>query len=151
MMLIPTYVRGSGIHGIGIFAGREIKKGEQVWTFDPVFDHIISDKAISYLDPTQATFLETYAYRDQWRNNALVLESDNGRFMNHSSDPNCDFTNGDGFAARHIEQDEELTCDYAVCCVEYLGRVDFGIETSVWTLVNVPLSAMKVKNSPEAR
>ena len=43
----------------------------------------------------------------------VVLDSDNGRFMNHSLGPNTDFRIFDrGFALFDIAQGEEITCNY---------------------------------------
>lgn len=44
----------------------------------------------------------------------LIVELDNGRFMNHSVEPNTRFDDPDaGFTRRAIRAGEELTCDYA--------------------------------------
>ena len=43
----------------------------------------------------------------------VVLDSDNGRFMNHTLTPNTDFRIFDkGYALFDIAQGEELTCNY---------------------------------------
>jgi hypothetical protein len=45
---------------------------------------------------------------------ALIVELDNGRFMNHSEHPNTRFDDPDaGFALRRIRAGEELTCNYS--------------------------------------
>jgi SET domain-containing protein len=47
------------------------------------------------------------------RPGVVVLDSDNGRFMNHSLAPNTDFRIFDkGFALFDIAQGEEITCNY---------------------------------------
>jgi hypothetical protein len=47
------------------------------------------------------------------REGFVVLELDNGRFMNHSLQPNTDFTRPDvGYATADIHPGEELTCNY---------------------------------------
>ena len=47
------------------------------------------------------------------RDGFVVLELDNGRFMNHSLKPNTDFTRPDvGYAIADIHPGEELTCNY---------------------------------------
>lgn len=125
MLLIPTYVAMSGIHGLGVFAGRKIKKGERVWTFDQQWDHIIPDAEFDALSPVQKKFLKIYAYHNRHHGSGYILESDNGRFMNHSFEPNLDFANLDGFALCDIARDEELTCDYRQCCDEHEKRLVF--------------------------
>jgi uncharacterized protein len=43
----------------------------------------------------------------------VVIETDNGRFMNHSEYPNTDFTRSDvAFAIMDIPEGTEITCDY---------------------------------------
>ena len=44
----------------------------------------------------------------------LVLESDEGRFMNHSPSPNTDFAGmNEGYALVDIPAGTEITCNYA--------------------------------------
>jgi hypothetical protein len=44
----------------------------------------------------------------------LILDSDDGKFMNHSDAPNTDFTIFDrAFSIREIHAGEEITCNYA--------------------------------------
>lgn len=125
MLTVPTYVAASGIHGLGVFAGRKIKKGERVWTFDPLWDHEIPDSVFDALPPISQKFLKIYAYHNSLHAGGYIVESDNGRFMNHSDAPNLDFAKGDGFALRDIEKGEEMTCSYKQCCEEYMGRLPF--------------------------
>jgi SET domain len=51
-----------------------------------------------------------------------------GMFMNHSCDPSViitsyDWTDGEGIAARNIQEGDELTCDYAFFDYEEAGTV----------------------------
>jgi len=62
MLLIPTYVAASGIHGLGVYAAKKIKKGQKVWIFDPHWDHQISDQDFDGLAQVQKKFLKIYAY-----------------------------------------------------------------------------------------
>jgi SET domain-containing protein len=44
----------------------------------------------------------------------MIVELDNGRFMNHSTSPNTRFTDPDaGFTRVAIAAHEEITCDYS--------------------------------------
>jgi SET domain-containing protein len=57
--------------------------------------------------------LDRYAYPSPDRPGFMVYEVDNGRFMNHSGDPNTDFSQyGGATAIRDIAAGEEITCDY---------------------------------------
>jgi len=125
MLIIPTYVASSGIHGLGVFAGQKIKQGERVWTFDPLWDHIIPDEVYAALPAASQKFLKIYAYHNRLHGPGYIVESDNGRFMNHNDKPNLDFTDGDGFALTDIPRGAELTCDYKQCCEECMERLPF--------------------------
>lgn len=125
MLLVPTYVSQSGIHGLGVFAARRIRMGERVWTFDPYWDHFIPDEAFANLPAPSKRFLRIYAYHNSLHGPGYIVESDNGRFMNHADHPNLDFSGPDGFATRTIERGEEMTCDYRQCCEEHHGRQPF--------------------------
>ncbi len=125
MLLVPSYVAPSGIQGLGVFAGRKIKKGERIWTFDPRWDHFIEDSEFETLSEVQKKFLKVYAYHNHHHGPGFILESDNGRFMNHSTAPNLDFAQLDGFALRDIAKGEEMTCNYQQCCDEHEKKVVF--------------------------
>jgi hypothetical protein len=46
----------------------------------------------------------------------VCLESDHGKFMNHSLTPNTDFSVFDkGYALTDIAQGDEITCNYHEC------------------------------------
>ena len=59
-------------------------------------------------------FLDRYGYLSAPESDMLVLDFDEGRFMNHSDTPNTDFTRPDvGLALEDIPAGTEITCDYA--------------------------------------
>jgi SET domain-containing protein len=112
-MLLPTYVAPSKIEGIGVFTSVPIEPGTTIWRFDPAFDRILSRAVLETAPEHLQEFLERYAYPLPGSDDELVLEVDNGRFMNHSASPNTDFTEvSAGYALRNIAADEELTCNY---------------------------------------
>ena len=114
MLLIPNYVGPSAIEGVGIFAAAAIPKGTAIWTLDERFDHLLTAADIAALGPEQKLFVERYGYTHTTRPELTVLEMDNGRFMNHSDDPNTDFTDPVvGWTVRDIAEGEEVTCNYA--------------------------------------
>lgn len=113
MMLVKTYVAPSSIQGIGVHAGEFIPAGTQIWDMHPLLDVLIPKSEIATLPPHMQAFVETYSFPHLEMDDTLVLESDNGRFMNHSETPNTDFTIfSRGVALRDIEEGEELTCNY---------------------------------------
>ena len=114
MLLIQSYVAPSEIEGVGVFAAETIPAGALIWRLDPGFDRLVRHEDVAGLPPTFRTFAERYGYPYPHDPSFLVLELDNGRFMNHSSAPNTNFTDPDaGYAVRRIEAGEEITCDYS--------------------------------------
>jgi SET domain-containing protein len=114
MLLIPNYVGPSAIEGVGVFAAAPIAKGTAIWSLDEKFDQVLTVAEIAALGDEQRSFVERYGYTHTTRPELTVLEMDNGRFMNHSDNPNTDFTDPVvGWAIRDIAEGEEITCNYA--------------------------------------
>ena len=44
MLVVKTYINKSKIHGFGLFAGENIKKGTVIWKFNPVIDRKFNRK-----------------------------------------------------------------------------------------------------------
>lgn len=114
MMIVANYVGPSAIEGVGIFASAPIRAGDPVWVLEEKFDLLLPASEVAALPGTQRQFVERYGYPHMTRPGIIVLELDNGRFMNHSDTPNTDFRSPEiGWATRDIAEGEELTCDYA--------------------------------------
>lgn len=114
MMLVPTYVAASDVEGVGVFAAEPIQKGTLIWKYDPSFDRLVPNSWLSDAAPMMQEFLTKYAYPAHDAPEMLVIEIDNGRFMNHSLIPNTDFTKVvEGYAVRDIAAGEELICNYS--------------------------------------
>lgn len=114
MMLAATYVAPSAIEGLGVFAAEPIAKGAIIWRFDTNFERLLKADFAAELPAHIGEYIDRYSYPMKDDPNTLVLEIDNGRFMNHNEDtPNTDFKSWDyGYATRDIALGEELTCDY---------------------------------------
>ncbi|HEY0626901.1 MAG TPA: SET domain-containing protein [Allosphingosinicella sp.] len=114
MMLIPTYVAPSKIEGVGVFAAEDVSEGAQIWELAPSLDRLIHKDEVAGLPPPLQDFVERYSYPYPHDPDQLIVEIDNGRFMNHSEHPNTRFDDPDaGFTRRAIKAGEELTCNYA--------------------------------------
>jgi len=116
MLLVPTELRPSPLHGIGLFASAPIARGTAVWRFAPGFDQEFDDAEIDRMEPHIRGFFDTYGYLDR-TTKRLILCFDNARFTNHSESPNLrpDYTQdpfGIDVALRDISAGEELTLDY---------------------------------------
>jgi len=116
MLLVDTELRPSPIHGIGVFSTKFIPAGSTVWSFTPGFDLEIDEAEIERLSPPAREQFLKYSYRDVLTGK-YVLCFDDGRFFNHSDDPNVidgitPETAQSSVAVRDIQPGEELTCDY---------------------------------------
>lgn len=116
MLIVPHFVARSAIHGLGVFAAKKIDKGEVVWRFDPDFDvEIPYDLVEHFLDADRETVLNHAEYIPS--KNAFILGNDADIFMNHSEAPSLVDAGATMYAARNIQEGEELTCDYQVVTV----------------------------------
>jgi SET domain-containing protein len=116
MLLIPTRIGPSKIHGIGVFAAEPIVKGTAVWRFEKGLDMEFSPEIVDGLPEHVRTFFSQSGYLD--RNvKRIILCFDDARFVNHSDAPNVatDYAQdlyGLDVALRDIAAGEELTMDY---------------------------------------
>lgn len=111
MLLVPTYVAPSRIAGVGLFAATALPKGSKIWSFTEGVDWRIAPEDLELFPEPYLSRLRHYLYQEQ--SGAYILCNDGGKFMNHSSTPNC--TDKDPrftMTLRAIAAGEELTCDY---------------------------------------
>ncbi|WP_332812332.1 SET domain-containing protein [Sphingomonas sp.] len=114
MLLIPTYVAPSRIEGVGVFAAEDIPAGTLIWQLDASLDRLLSKDDIAALPEIHQAFVERYGYPYPHDPSMTIVELDNGRFMNHSTAPNTNFSDADsGFTRIAIAAHEELTCNYS--------------------------------------
>jgi uncharacterized protein len=118
MLLVPTYLDQSPLHGLGVFASEVIPSGTAVWRFTPGFDLELDPAVLARQPDHFRERLLHYGYIDP-RLGRYILCCDDARFLNHSDDPNMtpDFTldrHGVDIAIREIAAGEELTVDYGL-------------------------------------
>src|SRR4051794_8353380 len=117
MLLVPTRLAQSPIHGFGVFAVAPIAKGTPVWRFARGLDMEFSLDIVPTLPAHVQDFFGHYGYLD--RNvQRIILCFDDARFVNHSDTPNLatDYAQdpyGLDVALREIAAGEELTMNYA--------------------------------------
>lgn len=120
MMLVRAQLKESPIEGIGVFAAEPIAKGAVVWQFEPEFDKEIARDFYETATGRLRDYLDRYSYFKPGDDSVLVLEGDEGRYLNHSTDPNTDFSGWPvAVALRDIAPGEEITCDYSTFCPGY--------------------------------
>ena len=117
MLLVPTRLAQSAIHGLGVFAVAPIAKGTAIWRFASGLDMEFDPAIVDTLPAHVQTFFSHYGYLDR-NMRRIILCFDDARFVNHSDTPNVatDYAQhpyGLDVALRDIAAGEELTMDYA--------------------------------------
>lgn len=116
MLLIPTQVAPSRIHGLGLFARVAVPAGTVVWRFVPGFDQVLTPAQVAALPGPARAHVEWFGYC-RLADGCWVLSGDLACFMNHAQPPNtgappdqpdAPYT----VARRDLVAGEELTCDY---------------------------------------
>jgi SET domain-containing protein len=113
MMTVPCYLAPSKIEGLGVYCRQDIHKGQVIWEHNAMLDVRLPKTEVEKLPPHVREFVDRYAYTDVLDAAMVVLESDEGRFMNHSATPNTLFDGvHHGLALVDIPAGTEITCDY---------------------------------------
>ena len=117
MLLVPTRLAQSPIHGFGVYAAGLIPKGTPVWRFERGLDMEFDPGIVETLPEHVRAFFSHYGYLDR-NMRRIILCFDDARFVNHSDTPNVatDYAQdayGLDVALRDIAAGEELTMDYA--------------------------------------
>lgn len=94
----------------GIFATRDIKKGEVAWRLD-------SNEKLLTKEERDSLSLEIQKLAFQYKDHFVVVH-DQSEFMNHSCGPNLGFSSDEELSAiKDIKAGEELTYDYSTADV----------------------------------
>lgn len=97
-------IKKSKIHGKGVFAARDFKKGEVVLRWD--LSNRIKKKDIIKL-PEQIR-KNIYYYRGKY-----IIPTSPGKYFNHSCNANTFAKNACDIARRNIKKGEEITVNYS--------------------------------------
>ncbi len=116
MLLVPTRLAPSAIHGLGVFAVGPIARGTPVWRFAPGLDMEFAPEIVPTLPAHVQIFFAHYGYLDR-SVGRVILCFDDARFVNHSETPNvaADYARdpyGLDVALRDIAAGEEITMNY---------------------------------------
>lgn len=125
MLIIPTELRASAIHGLGVFARRAIRAGEVVSRYLPPFDVQYPAELMTAVSEHERAYLQSFSYLSRFTG-VWVLPGDHDRYMNHSDEPNVGMNpngNTENLALRDIAAGEELTCDYRTFDAEWRGKL----------------------------
>lgn len=101
-----VYVGQSSIHGKGVFAKKNFKKGEVVFIFKgEIYNRVNKNKNDTYSNPNSIGF-----DKNKWIDPVGEFQ-----YINHSCNPNMGIKGKVTFVAlRDIKMDEELTFDYSI-------------------------------------
>lgn len=116
MILVPTRVAPSAIHGNGLFALTSISKGTPIWRFLPGFDHEFSPDAWKALPEPARSHTRHFCFV-RTTDLHVILSGDHACFINHCDNPNTGAPAEvripvTTVALRDIPEGEEITCDY---------------------------------------
>ncbi|MDP3881956.1 MAG: SET domain-containing protein [Nanoarchaeota archaeon] len=111
MFHVKTSVKPSPIHGLGLFADQNIKKGEIIYEPDPALDLLLTQDEFNQLPPTERSHISHYGYFDK-KLKKWHLAHDDIRFCNHKKASNLTLKDGKLIAKKDIKKGEELTQDY---------------------------------------
>lgn len=112
MFTVKTKLDKSNIHGIGVFAEEFVSKGTVIYKYLEGFDIIYSDEQYIKLPEHIRDYILHYGYYSK-DEGGYVLCGDDGRFVNHSTDPNIQMYNRtDTIAIKDINIGDEITEDY---------------------------------------
>lgn len=113
MLLVKTTLKTSFIPGAGLgcFAAEFIPKGTVIWEFSSFIDRIFTEEEVKSMTKIEQEFINTYSYM---HNGLYYLCVDNGRFINHHSEPNTieDTTRQATIASKDIEIGDEIVSNY---------------------------------------
>ncbi len=126
MFHYKVYIAKSDIHGVGLRAINDIKKGEKVFYYRTIGTKPLSIKDLLSKNVSQRVIdvlKRIYYSKDDilYVHREPVLHHVN--FMNHSFDPNMIFDEGNYIAKRDIKADEEVTLDFT--CNNYHSKLNF--------------------------
>ncbi len=120
MFHIKYKLNQSSIHGIGIFADQNIKKGEKIYTSNLILDLFLTPTQFDDLTEVEKWPIAHYGYQDK-TSNLWHLAHDDIRFCNHSLNGNITIS-GEILIGKHdITKGEELLQDY--CEFEELRKI----------------------------
>lgn len=82
MLTIPVEIRKSEIHGYGVFATNDIRRGDVVWMFHPGLDRRVSETAVKFCEPRAKAFILQRGYINPKAPDEIVLCVDEAQFLN---------------------------------------------------------------------
>ncbi len=117
MIHIDYKLDKSNKHGIGLFADKDLKKGQLIYTASPLLDVNITQEQFNSLTDREKEEFQWWGFFDE-QNHLWHVDFDVSKFINHTDKREAtvtqDKTKGDTYlvAVRDVKKGEELTQDY---------------------------------------
>ncbi len=111
----PYAMKGNSISGFGIYANRDIKKGDLIFMGEGKAQRIITRRYVDkHWNDDEKMHFRRYAYPVS-RELFILWDEDPSEWapQNHSCDPNTEFDGLNVMAIKDIKKGAELTLDYA--------------------------------------
>ena len=123
-------VRQSPIHGRGVFASRQIRKGSRIIEYvgEKIDKEESNRRGLELFEESQKTggaAVYIFDLNDEWDLDGNK-EYNDARLINHSCEPNAEMVNEDDelwlYALRDIRQGEEISFDYGYDLEHFLDH-----------------------------
>ena len=113
---MKIYIRKSKVHGKGIFASRDIKKGEIVALIKgQIVDHVVVDKQTSAMGPNWIGF-----GKNKWIDDRTIFNH-----INHSCNPTVGIKGSKTVVTlKNTKKGKELLLDYSTTESDQLWKLD---------------------------
>lgn len=114
MIHVKYKIRTSSIHGVGLFAGQEIKKGELIYTPSPLLDVNLTQEQFDSLSVFEQQEVTYYGYFHN-KTQKYHVAFDAIRILNHAYPGVANVTQDEDMvmvSLRDISSGEELLQDY---------------------------------------
>jgi len=98
-------IKKSKIHGKGVFANRNFKKGGVVIDYSSCSEKLTREQM-------EKTPQEKKKFISQIDDNTWILFKSPGKYVNHSCNPNTESRNNADIAIKDIKKGEEITANY---------------------------------------
>jgi SET domain-containing protein len=86
MLIVPVEIKKSAIHGFGVFAKTDIKKGTVVWMFEPGLDQRIPKLVVENSSQRKRDYIMERGYVNPKNPEMVVLCIDAAQFLNFPAD-----------------------------------------------------------------
>jgi SET domain-containing protein len=114
MIHIAYTIQNSSTHGIGLFAGENIQKGDLIYSPSPFLDVDITQEQFNSLSSSEQKEVVYYGYFHP-ESNRWHVAFDAIRILNHGESDRANVTQDKGMvmkAKRDIQKGEEILQDY---------------------------------------